>query len=162
MNFTGRLKWFNAKHGFGFIRFDNHAADALLHVSVLKESRISHIQPGAKVTFTAQLIDGKGWRVLRIISVENTGDDWRDWRPAVLKWFNRNDGYGFVRCDGIDEDVFLHLSVLERDCVAPGQSGDAYLVIVEPRADRLAVSAIRKAVPAEDLAADVAEERWAA
>lgn len=31
-----------------------------------------------------------------------------------VKWYNQYKGYGFVSIEGIDEDVFLHFSVLEQ------------------------------------------------
>lgn len=32
-----------------------------------------------------------------------------------VKWFNNAKGYGFVRPDGQDEDVFVHFSAIDMD-----------------------------------------------
>ena len=34
---------------------------------------------------------------------------------GVVKWFNNAKGYGFVKPDGRDEDVFVHFSVIDMD-----------------------------------------------
>lgn len=33
---------------------------------------------------------------------------------CTLKWFNTAKGYGFVRVDGLDADIFLHASILQK------------------------------------------------
>lgn len=31
-----------------------------------------------------------------------------------VKWFNNSRGYGFIQQDGIDKDIFVHISQLEK------------------------------------------------
>ena len=37
---SGKLKWFNAKKGYGFITHDETQKDIFLHVSALEESKL--------------------------------------------------------------------------------------------------------------------------
>ena len=37
---SGKLKWFNAKKGYGFITDDETQKDIFLHVSALEESKL--------------------------------------------------------------------------------------------------------------------------
>lgn len=34
---------------------------------------------------------------------------------GVVKWFNDAKGFGFIRADGIESDVFAHYSAIEMD-----------------------------------------------
>jgi len=34
---------------------------------------------------------------------------------GVVKWFNNAKGYGFVRPDGVEKDVFVHFSSIDMD-----------------------------------------------
>jgi|TARA_B110000285_G_scaffold41309_1_gene45428 CspA family cold shock protein len=48
---TGKVKWFDAKKGFGFITPDDGGKDAFLHVSALETAGISAINDGQAVTY---------------------------------------------------------------------------------------------------------------
>ena len=34
---------------------------------------------------------------------------------GIVKWFNNAKGYGFVKPDGLEKDVFVHFSAIEMD-----------------------------------------------
>ena len=34
---------------------------------------------------------------------------------GIVKWFNNAKGYGFVKPDGLETDVFVHFSAIEMD-----------------------------------------------
>ena len=48
---TGKVKWFDAKKGFGFITPDDGGKDAFLHVSALQAANIQTINDGQAVSY---------------------------------------------------------------------------------------------------------------
>ena len=48
---TGKVKWFDAKKGFGFITPDEGGKDAFLHVSALQAGNISSVTDGQAVEY---------------------------------------------------------------------------------------------------------------
>ena len=48
---TGKVKWFDAKKGFGFITPDDGGKDAFLHVSALQAANIQAVNDGQAVTY---------------------------------------------------------------------------------------------------------------
>tara|TARA_B100000749_G_scaffold253613_1_gene220585 strand:+ start:105 stop:308 length:204 start_codon:yes stop_codon:yes gene_type:complete len=48
---TGKVKWFDAKKGFGFITPDDGGKDAFLHVSALQAANITSVTDGQAVSF---------------------------------------------------------------------------------------------------------------
>jgi len=55
---TGKIKWFNATKGYGFIESPETEGDVFLHISALQESGIDSITEGDQVTF--DLGDNRG------------------------------------------------------------------------------------------------------
>ena len=55
---TGKIKWFNATKGYGFIESPETEGDVFLHISALQESGIDSISEGDAVTF--DLGDNRG------------------------------------------------------------------------------------------------------
>jgi CspA family cold shock protein len=48
---TGKVKWFNAQKGFGFIAPDDGGNDVFVHISALERAGLSHLNEGQKVSF---------------------------------------------------------------------------------------------------------------
>ena len=56
---TGKIKWFNARKGFGFIQNDAGGKDVFLHISALEESGIESLNEGDTVSFEVGESKGK-------------------------------------------------------------------------------------------------------
>ena len=48
---SGKLKWFSAKKGYGFITDDKTQKDIFLHVSALEESKLRVLKEEQKIVF---------------------------------------------------------------------------------------------------------------
>jgi cold shock protein len=57
---TGKVKWFNATKGFGFISPDDGSKDVFVHVSAVQAAGLSTLKDGQKVQYDlARGNDGK-------------------------------------------------------------------------------------------------------
>ena len=48
---SGRIKWFNSKKGYGFIKDDETQEDIFLHVSALEESKLRILKEDQKIFY---------------------------------------------------------------------------------------------------------------
>jgi CspA family cold shock protein len=48
---TGKVKWFNATKGYGFIAPDSGGRDVFVHISAVEKAGLSSLAEGAKVSF---------------------------------------------------------------------------------------------------------------
>ena len=48
---SGKIKWFNAKKGYGFITEDETNKDIFLHVSALEDSKLRILKEEQKIKF---------------------------------------------------------------------------------------------------------------
>ena len=55
---TGKVKWFNARKGYGFISPNDGSKDVFVHVSALEQSGINYLDEGDTITF--EVSDDKG------------------------------------------------------------------------------------------------------
>ena len=117
---VGRVKWFDPTKGYGFIVPDDptltELRDVLLHISSLRDTGRETADEGAPITCRC-VKRPKGWQAIEILDLgqgEGAGPSSRSeavsarpvfdddvlLEPAMVKWFNRAKGYGFVVRDG--------------------------------------------------------------
>jgi len=149
---TGRVKWFDATRGFGFLVSDDCEGDILIHFSVLKEHGRRSLPEGATIECIAEHQD-RGFQARKILTidlstalpmpvrpVQSSGeradrkaltDAAGDYEPVEVKWFNRVKGYGFLNRAGEGEegeDIFVHMETVRQSQIVdlqPGQQLEA-------------------------------------
>ena len=67
----GKVKWFNAVKGYGFLALDADNSDAFLHVTTLRQAGHEDLKPGATVT-CAGVRGPKGWQVMKVLDVDSS------------------------------------------------------------------------------------------
>lgn len=140
---AGRIKWFDVAKGYGFVVPDDGSADILLHVTILRRSGMQTAFEGARVVCEAQLRP-KGMQVFRVVAMDETTavhpsqsaagrthvqvTPTSGYEIAIVKWFNRVKGFGFLtRGEGTD-DIFLHMETVRRYGLTELKPGDSVLV----------------------------------
>jgi CspA family cold shock protein len=144
---NGVVKWFSPEKGFGFVELSDGSGDAFLHGSVLAQSGTAAVQPGD--TLEVRVGPGhKGPHITEVLSVDPSTvaaatprrSNYRaapSSRPTsdtlvketgTVKWFNAERGYGFITRNGGGEDVFVHISALERSGLTGLSEGDRVIV----------------------------------
>ena len=56
---SGKVKWFNAQKGFGFIQPDDGSKDVFVHISAVERAGIGALNEGQKVSYEIQQERGK-------------------------------------------------------------------------------------------------------
>jgi len=140
---SGRVKWFDVAKGYGFIVPDNGPPDILLHIATLRKDGFKIAYEGTRVVCEA-VRRAKGLQVLKVVSMDISGVvNPTEWRPsrtraevvpaggfqiAVVKWFNRSRGFGFLTQGDGTQDIFIHMETLRRYGIAELRPGESLLV----------------------------------
>jgi cold shock protein len=162
----GRVKWFDATRGFGFLVSDQMDGDILLHFSVLREHGRRSVPEGAIIECVPVRLE-RGLQAKKILSIDLSSalpqqprssmppseradrrilsDAAGEFEPVEVKWFNRVRGYGFVkRPDELGgEDVFVHMETVRSAHLPELQPGQKVEARIAPSAKGLTAVELR-------------------
>ena len=132
----GKVKFFNAHKGFGFIQRDEGGEDVFVHISQVERAGLEGLAEGQELQFN--LVD-RGGKVSAadlqvvgdVIAVEkqdapaaparqSTGEK----TTGTVKFFNSMKGFGFITRDDGEPDAFVHISAVERSGLSQLNEGD--------------------------------------
>ena len=128
----GKLKWFNPGKRYGFVELSDGSSDAFLHASALAGMSIGALQPGVTLEFRTAPAQ-RGLQVTEVIGIDSSTaapprPPRKNFRSPInrqpleanvqemgtVKWYNAAKGFGFIVLDGGGNDVFVHVSALQR------------------------------------------------
>jgi CspA family cold shock protein len=130
----GKVKFFNAQKGFGFIQRDEGGEDVFVHISQVERAGLEGLAEGQELQFN--LVD-RGGKISAadlqvvgdVIAVQQrapqrelTGEK----ATGTVKFFNTMKGFGFITRDDGKEDAFVHISAVERSGLPGINEGDRF------------------------------------
>ncbi len=125
---VGTIKWFDVGKGYGFIVPDNGLPDVLLPINCLKAGGFQVVYEGARVHCEV-VQTPRGMQTVRLLEVDDSTaihpsrlpqrthvvvTPESDWESAVVKWFSRVRGFGFLTRIKDRSDIFVHRETLRR------------------------------------------------
>ena len=164
---TGRVKWFDATRGFGFLISDDLDGDVLLHFSVLREHGRRSVPEGATIECVPIRLE-RGLQAKKVLSIDVStalpqqsrssmpageradrkalADTAGAFEPVEVKWFNRVRGYGFVKRpdESGGEDVFVHMETVRVSHLPELQPGQFLEARIAPSGKGLTAVELRE------------------
>ena len=164
---VGRVKWFDATRGFGFLVSEQLEGDVLLHFSVLREHGRRSVPEGATIECVPIRLD-RGLQAKKVLAIDTStalpqpmrssipvteradrralADSAGAFEPVEVKWFNRVRGYGFVkRPDEVGgEDVFVHMETVRISHLPELQPGQHLEARIAPSGKGLTAVELRE------------------
>ncbi|EJF88764.1 cold-shock protein [Bartonella tamiae] len=140
---SGAIKWFDVSKGYGFIVPDiANLGDILLHITVMRKDGFQTALEGARIVCFVKNGE-RGLQSIKVKSIDLSTAIHPSQIPAkthvvvtaesgleraIVKWFNREKGFGFLtRGEGTD-DIFIHMETLRRFGLADLRPGQVVLV----------------------------------
>jgi CspA family cold shock protein len=124
----GRVKWFDLARGYGFIEPEACDGDIFFHAQTIRSSRFTSLPEGTSVTCTV-VYGPRGRTAVKLVAADfsTVGPIAQPARAprydvvapgeyvdAVVRWFNKSKGYGFVSRGEGTPDLFIHADILRK------------------------------------------------
>jgi len=139
---SGSVRWFDPSKGFGFLVPDQDLPDVLLHVTCLRRDGFLTVREGASIVCDV-VHTAKGLQAIHIHAVDTATAvhpsllpqraqvvvvPESGWETALVKWFNRPRGFGFLTRGPETADIFVHVERLRRCGLIELRPGQTVLV----------------------------------